>query len=122
MLQHHKKNRETALKHLEEASEFFNRIEAKKEREIKKWRLNLKSFEERERLLEYCRQKEIYDENKGKLRRRHDKSRKSIWDIDNVLLKHIVHEMSNDERRELQSYGIIVSSLSLTVCFIVRIL
>lgn len=111
MLQHHKENRDNALKHLEEASEFLNRIEAKKEKEIKKWRLKLKSIEERERLLEYYRQKKLYDEKKGKYRRRHDKTRKSVWDVDNVLLKHIMDELTEEERRELERFGIIVCFL-----------
>jgi len=106
MLQHHQENRDAAIKHLEEASEFLNRIEEKKEREIQKWRAKLKNIEERERLLEYYRQKRLYDEKKGKHRKRHDDKRTSVWDVDNVLLKHIMDDLNEQERKELEKLGV----------------
>lgn len=106
MIQHHQENRDNALRHLEEAGEFLNRIQEKKEKEIQKWRMKLKNIEERERLLEYYRQKRLYDDRKGKHRKRHDETRKSVWDIDNVLLKHIMDELTDKERDELEKYGV----------------
>ena len=106
MIQHHQENRDNALRHLEEAGEFLNRIQEKKEKEIQKWRMKLKNIEERERLLEYYRQKRLYDDRKGKHRKRHDETRKSVWDIDNVLLKHIMDELTEKERDELEKYGV----------------
>ena len=106
MIQHHQENRDNALRHLEEAGEFLNRIQEKKEKEIQKWRMKLKNIEERERLLEYYRQKRLYDDRKGKHRKRHDETRKSVWDIDNVLLKHIMDELTDKERNELEKYGV----------------
>ena len=106
MIQHHQENRDNALRHLEEAGDFLNRIQEKKEKEIQKWRMKLKNIEERERLLEYYRQKRLYDDRKGKHRKRHDETRKSVWDIDNVLLKHIMDELTDKERDELEKYGV----------------
>ena len=106
MIQHHQENRDNALRHLEEAGEFLNRIQEKKEKEIQKWRMKLKNIEERERLLEYYRQKRLYDDRNGKHRKRHDETRKSVWDIDNVLLKHIMDELTDKERDELEKYGV----------------
>jgi len=108
MIQHHQENRDNALRHLEEAGDFLNRIQEKKEKEIEKWRMKLKNIEERERLLEYYRQKRLYDDRKGKHRKRHDETRKSIWDVDNVLLKHIMDELTDKERDELEKYGNII--------------
>ncbi|XP_066912328.1 titin homolog [Clytia hemisphaerica] len=105
MLQHHQENKDNARKHLEEASQFLNRIEEKKEKEIQKWRTKLKSIEQRERLLEFYRQKRLYDENKGKRRKRHDDQRTSVWDVDNVLLKHILNDLNEKEREELEVFA-----------------
>ena len=106
MSQHHQENRENALRHLEEADEFLNRIEEKKEKEIQKWRNKLKNIKQRERLLEFYRQKRMYDERKGKRRKRHDDARKSIWDVDNVLFKHIMEDLTENEREELEQFGV----------------
>ena len=106
MIQQHQENHDNALRHLEEADEFLNRIEEKKEQEVRKWREKLKNIEERERLLEYYRQKRMYDQRNGKHRKRHDDSRKSVWDVDNVLLKHIMDELTDNERKELEILGV----------------
>ena len=110
MLQHHQENKDNARKHLEEASQFLNRIEEKKEKEIQKWRTKLKSIEQRERLLEFYRQKRLYDENKGKRRKRHDDQRTSVWDVDNVLLKHILNDLNEKERKELEAFGVSIAT------------
>lgn len=102
MLQHAQENRSNAMRHLEEASEFLSRIEAKKEEEIQKWREKLKCIKEREALLDYYRQNRKYDQKAGMYRRRHSKSRKSAWDVDKVLLNQLMESFTEEERHELE--------------------
>ena len=104
MIHYSKENRDAAMKHLEEAREFLNRIEEKKEEEVRKWREKLKHTEERERLLEYYRQKKLYNKRKGKHRKRHSPGNKMDWDIDQMLLKEIMDEFTPEERKELEQF------------------
>ena len=106
-LQYSKENRDNALRHLEEASEFLSRIEAKKSLEITKWREKLKCIKERQKLLEYYRQKKSQEKKHVRFRKRHEKSRKSVWNVDRVLLKEIIDNFTEDERKELEEYHLV---------------
>ena len=115
-------NREAALRHLEEAEQFLSRIEEKKDIEIKKWRQKLKRSEEREKLLNYYRMKRQQELRKPgrKFRRRNSQSRKSVWDVDNVLLKELMNEFTEEERRELEELSF--SQVSPCMYFLMSVL
>ena len=104
MMQYSLENRENALKHLQEAGDFLDRIKTKKAAEVEKWKQRLKSIEAREQLLIYYRHKRKYDQKKGKYRRRNNNSRFSVWDIDKVLLTQLLDDFTDEERKELSEY------------------
>lgn len=104
-MQHYsQENRDNALKHLQEATEFVDRVNAKKLAEIERWKKRLKNIEAREELLNYYRHKRAYNQSAGKYRRRHTTARQSIWDIDKILLNEILGEFTDEERMELSQY------------------